>query len=221
MPQVSGLPTDPFTGPGKEFFGGTIFLEQFVLMTSEHLQRDHNYLNGIRIGEACQPGPECFVDLCLVNPTAIANKKEALTQLNADILALAETSATSMLQSEFNQAIRHTPYSMIWGVPVEDKVKTSLLRDGRPSRRGEALGTAVMTRVPFRQSRIEGDQVLKQSCRFVSCVCHVGEIEVLVIAGYFFPGRTLDAQAKNKLLLTHINDFTAKTDIPYTFGHRS
>ena len=42
VPQVSGLPTDPFTGPGKEVFGGTICFVQYVLMASEHLQAGWN-----------------------------------------------------------------------------------------------------------------------------------------------------------------------------------
>ena len=159
---------------------------------------DHNYLKASRIGEAANPGPESYIDLCLINPTAIAHKKELLCSLNADILSIAETSATSMLQSEFNQAIKETPYTMYWGLPVEDKVKVSTLRDNKPSRRGEALRTAIMTRVLSRRSRIEGDSLLRQSCRFVPCRCYLGEIELLVIAAYFFPGRTLYAQYRMK-----------------------
>ena len=216
----SGLPTDHVQGLRLigRYFETNIFgyyIHSFEFRTK---QINHDTLKATRIGEASNPGPECYVDVCLVNPTAIANRKELLCSLQADVLALAETSATAMLQSEFNQAIKDTPYSVFWGHPVEDKVKISVLRDGRPSRRGEALGTAIMTRVPARRSRIEGDSVLRQSCRFVPCICYLGEIEVLIVAAYFFPDRTLEAQAQNEILLSHIYDYVARSDIPFVIA---
>ena len=95
------------------------------------------------------------------------------------------------------------------------RLKTSVLRDNKPSRRGEALGTAIMTLVQSRAARISDTTLLDQSCRFVSCVCSFGTIEVLMVCAYFFPGRTLEAQARNDILLSHLYDYVAKTGMPF------
>ena len=117
----------------------------------------------------------------------MANRKKLFQSLNADVLSLAETSATAIVQREFTLSLKDTPYTIFWGQAVDDKIKTSALRDLKPSRRGENLGTAIMTRVQSRAARIAD-----QSGRFVSCVCCIGAIEVLFVSAYFFPGRTLD-----------------------------
>lgn len=148
----------------------------------------------------------------------MANRKELLASLSADILALAETSAAAIIQREFNQSIQDTRYKIFCGQAVDDKMKTSALRDNKPSRRGEALGTAIMTRVQSRAARISDTTLLDQSCRFVSCVCCLGAVEVLVVCAYFFPGRTLDAQARNDILLSHIYDYVAKTSMLFVIS---
>ena len=181
------------------------FVHQFLLVPI--LCKDFNWWTAVRVGEAKHPGPESFIDLCLVNPTALANRKNLLLSLQSDILCLAETSATALIQQEVFQSFQDTSYSIYWGHPVDDKVKVSALRDGKPSRRGEALGTAIFTRAPSRRSRIGDTTILHQSCRFTSCICFLGSCEVLLVSAYFFPGRTLDAQAKNDILVTHIYDY--------------
>lgn len=175
-----------------------------------NMMAENNPYAGIRIGEAKQPGLDDFVDVCLVNPTSMANRKKLFQSLNADVLSLAETSATAIVQREFTLSLKDTPYTIFWGQAVDDKIKTSALRDLKPSRRGENLGTAIMTRVQSRAARIAD-----QSGRFVSCVCCIGAIEVLFVSAYFFPGRTLDAQSRNDILLSHLYDYVAKTSMPF------
>lgn len=159
-----------------------------------HLMFDYNFLHGCRVGEASNPGPAHTVSVCVINPTSLASKKDLLLSLDADIVALAETSATSFVQHEFSTALRDSPYSAWWGVPVDDKFKNHVFDHDRPSRRGEALGTAILSRLPTRCSRIADAGTLFQSGRFNACVCQFGPIEVLMISTYFFPGRTTEAQ---------------------------
>lgn len=176
---------------------------------------NYNYLSGSRVGEASNPGPDGTISVCLINPTSIASKKDLLLSLEADVIAMAETSATSFIQHEFATSLRGSPFSIWWGLPVDDKFKHISFGHDRPSRRGEALGTAILTKLPSRRSRIEDSGVLHQSGRFNVCVCNFGAMEVLVISVYFFPGRTTEAQTLNDLMLSHVYDYIARSDIPF------
>ena len=179
---------------------------------------DHDVLVGIRIGEARNPGPDPMtgsVVAAMLNPTAVAGKKEALLTLQADILGLSETSATSCVQHEFSEGLTASPYRILWGRAVDAKIKSSNPHLDRPSRRGDALGTAIMSKLHFRPARLDHDGVLFASCRFCSCVCQMGSCEILFVSAYFFPGRTLEAQNKNEVLLSQIYHYIAHTSMPF------
>ena len=138
---------------------------------------DHDVLVGKRIGEARNPGPDPLtgsVVAATLNPTAVAGKNEALLTLRADILGLSETSATSCVQHEFSESLTASPYRILWGRAVDAKIKSSNPHLDRPSRRGDALGTAIMSKLHFRPARLDHDAVLVASCRFCSCVCQMG-----------------------------------------------
>ena len=167
------------------------------------------------MGEASNPGPDHTISVCLINPTSLASKKDLILSLDADVIAMAETSATSFIQHEFAMSLRGSPFSIWWGLPVDDKFKHNSFDHDRPSRRGENLGTAILTRLPSRRSRIEDSGVLHQSGRFNVCVCQFGTLEVLVISVYFFPGRTTEAQTLNDLMLSHVYDYVARSEIPF------
>ena len=70
-----------------------------------------------RIGEAKNPGPRsksCMLNVILANPTSLANKKDTLTQLlteeQANIVCLAETSATQEVQSQCQKDLAKLGY---------------------------------------------------------------------------------------------------------------
>ena len=193
------------------------YLVQPYLILQIHSQTnfEFNYLRGCRVGEASNPGPVHTISVCLINPTSLASKKDLILSLDADVIAMAETSATSFIQHEFAMSLRGSPFSMWWGLPVDDKFKHNSFDHDRPSRRGENLGTAILTRLPSRRSRIEDSGVLHQSGRFNVCVCQFGTLEVLVISVYLFPGRTTEAQTLNDLMLSHVYDYVARSEIPF------
>ena len=211
MHQGPRLPTDLL----KSYYATTIFCTYSGILTQPKNHRCHNPMIAKRIGEALHPGPESSILACLINPTAVTNKKELLLSLDADLVALAETSATPIIQQEFSQSIRASEHKMWWGCPVDDKVKHVQSLEHVPSRRGEALGTAIMTRIPTRAHRLENTDVLWQSCRFNACVCTFGHWEVLVVCMYFFPGRTTEAQTKNNTLLMQAYDFVNRSSMPF------
>ena len=49
-------------------------------------------------------------------------KEDDLVSLDNDVLCLAETAATKMVQGVFTQATRTTPFRTFWSAPVPDKI---------------------------------------------------------------------------------------------------
>lgn len=86
----------------------TILVRPDYQMQWPRICPSHNYLHACRIGEAQNPGPPCYGDVCMVNPTSLAGKKELFLSLHADVLALAETSATVFVQHEVIQSMKNT-----------------------------------------------------------------------------------------------------------------
>ena len=115
----------------------------------------------------------------------LQEKEMIIVPLQADGLGLSETSATSFVQHGFADSLKATDYSVLWGRAVEAKRKILEPQHDRPSRRGDALGAAILSRLPFRPTRLGGSDALFQSCRFCSCVCHMGHVEVLFVSAYF------------------------------------
>ena len=190
-----------------------LFVSRNIIIPARQMEYDR--LKATRVGEASNPGPSSQLTICHINPTAVTSKKDVILALDADVIALSETSATPVIQQEFANSIRFSPYRIWWGCPVDDKVKNLSAVHHGLSRRGEACGTAIMCRLPSRAHRIGETDVLWHSCRFNSCVCTLGDIEVIFVCVYFFPGRTTEAQVKNNTLLTMVYDFLAKSGMPF------
>ena len=62
--------------------------------------RGHTRLSGSRVGEADNPGPEDQVDITLavINPTAVLNKADIISETGAHVVLASETSATAGTQ---------------------------------------------------------------------------------------------------------------------------
>ena len=120
-------------------------------------QKSHDWKHTARIGEASNPGPPNssttyqHLSLSLINPTTIYRKEDDFLALDTDVLCLAETAATKTVQMAFNQALRHTSYKTYWSAPVPDKMAKLDPTLGH-SLRGDNLGTAIMTRLPSRDT---------------------------------------------------------------------
>ena len=118
----------------------------------------NNPLLGIRVGEASNPGPPPpgrTYTFAVLNPTVLTDRQQDIIDLNADCISLAETSATTTVQTEFTKFARKADYSVLWSPPVSPHkhMVNPLALD--TARRGEALGTASLHRTPHRPSRNE------------------------------------------------------------------
>lgn len=117
------------------------------------MSRTNYFANNMRIGEASNPGPTQEQDnyrLAFVNPTAILHRVSDVMDLQSDIVALAETSATAPTQIKVAQTSKQYGYSCTWSPPV-DSQKQRL--DGEISFRGLASGTGFISKLPIRQHR--------------------------------------------------------------------
>ena len=141
-------------------------------------------------------------------------KEDDILTLDADVICLAETAATKSVQVAFNEAIKHTPYKVIWTLPIFDK----FLKHNTPtscSFRGEALGAAIMTKHPHRSFSDTLNPATEQSRRVVSSVVSCGSIDILFIAVYFQAGKTAETKVVNNHLLQEVYVHAMGTNMPF------
>ena len=184
------------------------FLDDHIMIpwwTNIRLSTFNRFL-AARVGEASSPGPaprktcqQLTVAIC--NPTAILTKKNELLNLNSSVILLSETSATQAVQGEFSHSLRDSQCRIFYGPPV---VAKRTLIDGRGSFRGEAIGTAIMTKLPSRKTFCDIPDDLKNSCRVNTAIIRINQIEVLMVACYGFPSNGPETKRQNDILLAHL-----------------
>ena len=167
-----------------------------------------------RVGEASHPGP---IRLAVVNPTAVLKKVPDLLELGADILCASETSATHITQQTVTKSFSQHKFRSFWSPPVPSQFETL---DGRPSFRGEAVGSAIFTCLPSRTLRVDIPVALMNSLRFSCAVIRIHQRDVLVISIYGFAGvAKFQREVKmNDLLLTYVWDIVQKAGLPFVIA---
>ena len=130
-----------------------------------------------------------MIRCAVCNPHAILSNKKEILELDSQVVLVSETSATKVAQAEFTNNIKHDGFSVHWSLAVEPKVQTL---DGRPSFRGEPIGTAILTNLRNRPSRIPIPRDLWASCRVNSSVIFFGDMEVLFVSVYGFAKKCLE-----------------------------
>ena len=164
-------------------------------------QVDNPFGSGKRIGEASNPGPDTPFTISLVNPTSILTRSQDIADLQSDVTALSETSATSSVQFQFRQAMRAHGQSCLYSAPVGSQ-KQRL--DGLISDRGLASGTAVVSRVPMRPYLPQTPVGEQHSTRLQTAMIQLGATPVLLIVIYGFQQNIPQAKKKTNQLLTEV-----------------
>ena len=176
----------------------------------------HDSLLGCRIGEAQNPGPRAAMNSNLqttvLNPTALHGKTSEVLELGSDVYCMSETSTTDYVQKILSGEYAKANIKAFWSHPAPDKCLTN---DGRPSLRGDALGTAVLSRVNARTYRGDVSQVLFRTCRFSCCVVQMRNIEILVISIYGFPFSTVAVRKQNDLLVSLSYQIACESGLPF------
>lgn len=139
------------------------------------------FQSDVRIGEADNPGP-CGVPenqqfkFALVNPTTVLHREQAFADLQVDCLALAETSATKLVQRQVSHNMKQRGFSVSWSSPVENQKNTL---GGQDSLRGQASGVAFMASVPLKPYRDQNIPTALQSTRVHFAYVQYGSTTIL------------------------------------------
>ena len=169
-----------------------------------NLFQDFSPYLACRIGEASNPGPfqtsEGYqTDLIFVNPTAVNRKVPTLLELKPDIITLAETSATLLVQQAVTSEFRAQDHSSIWSPPALPHAATT--REDA-AYRGTATGVSMHSTWPIRSSRVELPSDIDPQ-RILSGIIELVNLHVHIIVIYGYPKPNRDAWIKtDKLLAT-------------------
>ncbi len=181
----------------------------------------HCALIGVRIREASNPGPavnhkvsakKADLRLAICNPTALYGKVSECLQLNADIVCISETSSTIIAQKALTSEFANFGYRCFWSKEVQSLKVTD---DHRPSFRGEAGGTAILTRILARQPRLQIPKILQDTCRFTCAIFQMQAMDVLVISLYGFAKKIQGGKRMNDLLFALVHQVIAQVNIPF------
>ena len=106
------------------------------------------YLLGTRVGEAGHPGPK--TSFAVINPAALYGKTSDVQTLKSDVVICSETSVTKASKRILEKEFSSLGWKSFWSQEVGNKIETL---DGRPSLRGESIGTAILAKIPARSCR--------------------------------------------------------------------
>ena len=175
----------------------------------------HAWLLGVRVGEASNPGPSLSV--AVINPAALYGKTSEVVNLPANLVICSETSVTIASKKVLDQEFHKLGWKTFWSKMVGNKINT---HDGRPSFRGESIGTAVITQLISRNFRTDIPQILWDTCRLCTAVVRVDQIEILVISVYGFPAynKSKEVTKSNDMLLTAAFQIAMCSGLPYIIG---
>ena len=185
--------------------------------------QSHDWKRGSRVGEASHPGPisspptKKLITVSLVNPTTIYQKEDDLLSLNSDVLCLAETAATRTVQLAFNQAVRTTKYRTFWSAPVPDKITKTDPHLGT-TLRGDNLGTAILTKLPSRDTRLVFPPAVWETCRVNSTTVSTGLLDIVIISTYFHTGKSAEARIVNNQLMHDLWSYILSIDLPFVIA---
>ena len=164
-----------------------------------------------RVGEAGHPGP---IRIAITNPTAILRKVGDLVSFGAEVICASETSATLVTQQQVSKSFSKVSYRSFWSLAAQPQFES---RDDRPSFRGEAVGTAIFSKLPCRNVRISIPPALWNSARFSCAIVRLHQTDVLFISVYGFAGanKVQRGVKMNDLLLTYVWDIIQQVGWPF------
>ena len=180
----------------------------------------HHPTNGIRIGEAKNPGPSGFIlKCCLVNPTAIFNKSDLIREIDCQIVQVAENSATAAIQIAVQEDFRQQGFNSHWSPPVASHGGVA---QEEVSYRGQATGVSLHTLHPVRPSRVVVPSEI-DATRVLSSIVQIGTWKIHFVTIYGYPSCHQKSKDRTNALLeaatTMIDQVNLPTIISRDFNH--
>ena len=169
---------------------------------SPKIQMIFSPYRAVRIGEAQNPGPNNLscghhTKMIFANPTAVNKKVPTLLELQPDILCLAETSATQLVQQASTAEFRSQDFASLWAPPVPPHAATI---HESAAFRGAATGVSIHAKWPLRPSRIDMPAEI-DPLRFISGIVEIGIFKMHIITLYGYPKPQRDAHIKTDKLI--------------------
>ena len=163
-----------------------------------------------RIGEAKNPGPQ-RVGIVVLNPTSVFLRIPQFLSLQADILLLSETSATSTVQDISSHHLKRYGWKASWSLPVAIHACSY---DQSTGKRGAATGTAIFTHFPLRTFHCDIDELWLTSSRIHAALTKIGHREILLVCLYGYPQCHVQSRINNDALLRQAYNIVSTYSVP-------
>ena len=171
-----------------------------------------DFLKSCRVGEACNPGPSVMqphnlqsdssnkkLRFTVCNPSAIHGKVNDFAEMGSHVYFISETSATNVAQKFFEKDVRKYSYRPFFSAPCSVRRDTAV---ARPSLRGDAYGSMILSKVPCRVFREPVDPVFWESGRMSFSILRIGNQDVFSSSIYgFAAGHTGYKKSTEALLI--------------------
>ena len=173
---------------------------------------------GCRIGEAANPGPTaaCQLDsksitITIANPSALYGKIDEVRAIDSDVVCFSETSLTSSACSFITREFSKEGFTPFFSKHAPAKFVTV---NGRTSLRGEAVGTAIISKLPSRRHRFDMLPVFYDSCRINSRVIRIDSREFLFVSIYGFTNSHFANKKSTMSLVLYALQMACESGLP-------
>ncbi len=150
-----------------------------------------NFLFGIPIGQAKNPGPNPHVErswdnevdtsllwIGCANPTQLLGKENCLEEWGSGIWTFAETSATDKAQLSIRNKANQIGHKVVFGNPV-------IPHHGGTEMRGRAGGVAIASDYPIRKYVYPSPVFVHDSTRFVDTIVQMGNTTSIYVSSLY------------------------------------
>lgn len=193
------LCTFEYLGPSiLPFNGNNLEYRKFLLRILGQRSYRLSPLQGKRIGEAKNPGPDQHVfEVTLINPTALWSKMDCIAEFDSQLLCFAETSTTQIVQNKLTPSFRKLGFTTIWGTPSRKQIQ----KFTDDSHRGAAVGVSNHCRYPIRSSCTDSLSDWEKAGRYMHTFVKLPHVEIQVITVYGFHSNLPAARQRTDQLM--------------------
>ena len=208
----SFLCTFEYLGPSiLPFNGNNLEYRKFLLRILGQRSYRLSPLQGKRIGEAKNPGPDQHVfEVTLINPTALWSKMDCIAEFDSQLLCFAETSTTQIVQNKLTPSFRKLGFTTIWGTPSPKQIQ----KFTDDSHRGAAVGVSNHCRYPIRSSCTDSLSDWEKAGRYMHTFVKLPHVEIQVITVYGFHSNLPAARQRTDQLMHFATEQMALTTHP-------
>ena len=185
-----------------DMFLGPVFSEGFL--QRHYYSGDFNFLHGIRVGEASNPGPWHIQIRNIVSANiAIDN-----ASFPATCTVWTETTAPKTVQERCAKRARSlSRFTTLSAAAPKTTAKNST---GKP----EAMGTMIFTDIPSKDMSMQWDAATFRAARVADSLIQVGAVQVRTIVVYGYHSGISQSLRKNDVLLESVFSTASQFCIP-------